>query len=329
LIPLLRVVACIAILAIAILVVLSDLGVNITPLVAGASVFGLAISFGSQALVRDIVSGIFYLADDAFRVGEYIDCGKAKGTVQGFTLRSIKLRHQNGQLHTIPFGQLGQVTNFSRDWATVKFNLRFAPKTDLEKLRKTVKAIGRDMLGDPELKDDFLEPLKMQGVADITDNGLVVRFKFTVKPMNPSLVQRQAIKRMVTAFAANGIDFASATIPVQALRAVLDAPSAGATVAPTPVGNAEAPTRLRKSRELERARVCNLALDCRAHARKCRRRSAALCSVGLSGNMGLSRRVDHYSDCEHVREWHCALRRARGEQKRRSARVHLLNPPPM
>ena len=89
---------------------------NITPLIAGASVFGLAISFGSQTLVRDIVSGIFYLTDDAFRVGEYIDCGKAKGTVEGFTLRSIRLRHQNGQVHTIPFGQLGQITNFSRDW---------------------------------------------------------------------------------------------------------------------------------------------------------------------------------------------------------------------
>ena len=101
---------------VAVLIALEDFGVNTTPLIAGASVFGLAISFGSQTLVRDIVSGIFYLTDDAFRVGEYIDCGKAKGTVEGFTLRSIKLRHQNGQIHTIPFGQLGQITNFSRDW---------------------------------------------------------------------------------------------------------------------------------------------------------------------------------------------------------------------
>ncbi|WP_262031734.1 mechanosensitive ion channel family protein [Microvirga sp. Mcv34] len=231
LMPLLRVFASIAILVIALLIVLSDLGVNITPLIAGASVFGLAISFGSQTLVRDIVSGIFYLADDAFRVGEYIDCGKAKGTVEGFTLRSIKLRHQNGQLHTIPFGQLGQITNFSRDWTTVKFNFRFARKTDLEKLRKTVKAIGQDMLEDPELKGNFLEPLKMQGVTDITDNALVVRFKFTVKPMNPSLVQRQAIKRMVAAFAANGIEFADATVAVQTLGAALDTPAAGASAA--------------------------------------------------------------------------------------------------
>src|SRR5204862_3371532 len=116
----------ITIVVLALLTILSQLGVNITALVAGASVIGLAISFGSQTLVKDIVSGVFYLVDDAFRVGEYIDAGKAKGTVEGFTLRSLKLRHQNGQVHTIPFGQLGQITNFSRDWITVKFNLRFA-----------------------------------------------------------------------------------------------------------------------------------------------------------------------------------------------------------
>ncbi|MEA2800097.1 MAG: moderate conductance mechanosensitive channel, partial [Rhodospirillaceae bacterium] len=131
--PLLRMAMMIVIGVIAVLVALQDFGVNITPLIAGASVLGLAVSFGSQTLVKDIVSGVFYLSDDAFRVGEYIDCGKAKGTVEGFTLRSIKLRHQNGPVHTIPFGQLGQITNFSRDWSTVKFNLRFARDTDLEK----------------------------------------------------------------------------------------------------------------------------------------------------------------------------------------------------
>jgi moderate conductance mechanosensitive channel len=208
LMPLLRIGLAITIFALAGLIVLSDLGVNITPLIAAASVFGLAISFGSQTLVRDIVSGIFYLADDAFRVGDYIDCGKAKGAVEGFTLRSIRLRHQNGQVHTIPFGQLGQITNFNRDWTGVKFNLRVARNTDLEKLRKTVKKIGEEMLEDPELKGEILEPLKMQGIADIADNAIIVRFKFTVKPGKPTLVQHQAISRMMAAFGLAGIEFA-------------------------------------------------------------------------------------------------------------------------
>jgi small-conductance mechanosensitive channel len=212
-----RVAMAVIIVVLTVLIVLSELGVNIAPLIAGASVVGLAISFGSQTLVRDVVSGIFFLADDAFRVGEYVDVGKAKGTVEGFTLRSIRLRHQNGQVHTIPFGQLGQITNHSRDWTTVKFNLRFARDTDIEKLRKTVKKIGQEMMADPELKRDLLQPLKMQGVADIADNALVVRFKFTCRPIKPTFIQRQAIKRMFHAFPAAGIEFAQATINVQAL----------------------------------------------------------------------------------------------------------------
>lgn len=212
--PILRVVLGIVIFVTAALVILDSLSVSITPFLAGASVFGLAISFGSQTLVHDIVSGIFYLADDAFRVGEYIDCGKAKGTVEGFTLRSIRLRHQSGQIHTIPFGQLGQITNFSRDYSTLKFNLRFDRNIDLEKLRKVTKKIGETMLADPEFKDDFLEPLKLQGIADIADNAMVMRFKMTVRPSRPSYVQREAIKLLVSAFKEAGLEFAGTTAVV-------------------------------------------------------------------------------------------------------------------
>src|SRR6201999_2198332 len=123
--PVLRMFAGVAILILATLLVLSQLGVNITPLIAGFSVLGLAVSFGSQSLVRDIVSGIFFLAEDSFRVGEYIDGSKVKGTVEGFSVRALRLRHQNGPLHIVPFGQITHITNFSRDYATVKFNLAF------------------------------------------------------------------------------------------------------------------------------------------------------------------------------------------------------------
>jgi small-conductance mechanosensitive channel len=132
-------------------------------------------------------------------------------------MRSLKLRHQSGQIHTIPFGQLGQITNFSRDWTTAKFNLRFMPNTDLEKLRKTVKKIGVEMMDDPEMKDEILMPLKMQGVADITDSAIVVRFKFTVKPNKPSYIQREALKRMFRAFPEAGIEFANAVLALQNL----------------------------------------------------------------------------------------------------------------
>ena len=209
LMPLLRVVAGATIVVIGSLLVLSELGVNITPLIAGASVFGLAVSFGSQSLVRDIVSGVFFLAEDSFRIGEYVDCSKVKGTVEGFSVRSLKLRHQNGQLHIVPFGQVGHITNFSRDWTVVKFNIAFANGTDIELLRKTVKKIGLAMMEEPAYKPILLDPPKMQGVVDIKDNSVIVRFKFMARPKNPTLVQRMVIRRMYEQFPALGLQFAS------------------------------------------------------------------------------------------------------------------------
>ena len=208
LMPLLRFTLAVLIGAVAILISLSDIGVDITPLLAGLSVFGLAVSFGSQALVKDIVSGIFYLADDAFRVGEQIDCGKAVGTVEGFTLRSIRLRHSSGQVHTIPFGDLGQIANFSRDWAAVKFGLRFARDTDLDKLRAATKALGAELADDPAYGADILEPLKMQGVGEVADNALVIRFKFKARPGNPGRIQDEAVQRILRTFPAQGLELA-------------------------------------------------------------------------------------------------------------------------
>ena len=232
--PVLRILLGITIVVMAVLVALSQLGVNIGPLLAGAGVVGLAISFGSQALVRDIVSGIFFMTDDAFRVGEYIDTGKLKGTVEKITLRSVRLRHHNGQVHTIPFGQLTSITNFSRDWQTVKFNVRLARDTDIELVRKTVKKIGLEMMQNPELGKELLMPLKLQGVADIADNALIVRMKFTARPAKPSWVQREALKRVYKVFGEKGIDFASSTITVQAAGALPPEAVGGAAATATP-----------------------------------------------------------------------------------------------
>jgi len=217
--PVLRIFMLVTIALVAALIALSDLGVNTTSLIAGASIFGLAISFGSQSLVHDIVSGIFFMADDAFRIGEYIDTGKTKGSVEGMSVRSLRLRHQNGQIHVIPFGQIQQVTNFSRDWTTVKFNLRLQHDTDIEKVRKTVKLIGAEMMKDPALAAELIQPLKMQGVADIDPNGLVVRLKFTARPAQPGLIQREALKRITQQFRERGIEFANANMMVQTVTA--------------------------------------------------------------------------------------------------------------
>jgi small-conductance mechanosensitive channel len=209
LMPMIRVTVGTIIAVIAALVALDDLGVNTAPLLAGASVLGLAISFGSQALVKDIVSGIFYLADDAFRVGEYIHCGQAEGTVEGFTLRSIRLRHPNGQIQVIPFGDLGQISNYSRDWAAIKFNLRFARDTDLDKLREATRKIGAELMEEPDLKADILEPLTINSVAEVADNALVVQFKLKTRPGSTGAVQDRTLRQMLKTMPELGFAFAT------------------------------------------------------------------------------------------------------------------------
>jgi small-conductance mechanosensitive channel len=220
--PMLRVGFGVVIAVVTALVVLSHLGLDTAPLIAGAGVFGLAISFGSQSLVRDVISGLFYIWDDAFRVGEYLDTGRLKGTVEALGVRSIKLRHHNGPLHTIPYGQLGAVTNLSRDFATIKFNLRLEPGSDLELVRKTAKRIGLEMQENPEIASEVMLPLKMQGIAEVADNAVVLRFKFTARPVKPSWVQREYLKQMYREFSEKGIAFAKGAVMLQTVPAKSD-----------------------------------------------------------------------------------------------------------
>jgi small-conductance mechanosensitive channel len=213
--PVMRGVVLGAVIGLTGLVVLSKLGVDIGPLLAGFGILGLAISFGSQALVRDIVSGFFFMLEDAFRIGEYVDTGRLKGTVEKISLRSMQLRHQSGQIHTVPFGQIQSLTNASRDWATVKFNVRLDHSADIEKARKTIKKVGLALLEEPEFGPHFIAQLKMQGVADITDAAIVIRLKFTAKPNQASMLQREALKRVYRGLNEAGVPFASNAVTVR------------------------------------------------------------------------------------------------------------------
>ncbi|MDO1583588.1 mechanosensitive ion channel family protein [Rhizobium oryzicola] len=223
-----------AVIAIAALVVISSAGVDVAPLLAGFGVLGLAFSFGSQSLVKDIVSGIFFLAEDAFRIGEYIDTGKLMGTVEQITIRSVRLRHHNGPIHTIPFGQITSVTNYSRDWGTIKFELRFDRNADLELIRKTAKKVGLALLQEPEYGSEFLVPLKMQGIQAVTETSLVIRFKFTARPGNPSILKREGMKRLLAAFKAANIALANNAVTVNSPATPAEIAAASATVLPLP-----------------------------------------------------------------------------------------------
>ena len=226
--PLLRGFLLVTIVTVSAMVVLASLGVNIGPLIAAASVLGLAIGFGAQSLVADIISGIFFLVDDAFRKGEYIDVGGNTGTVEQISVRSMQLRHHNGPIHTIPYSQINTLTNFSRDWVIMKFELRIPFEEDVEKVRKLVKKVGQKLLEDPEHGPQFLEPLKSQGVNRMDDSAFVVRCKFSAKPGNQWALRRVAYAEIQSAFAKAGIKFAPKRVVVEAVTPALAAAGAAA-----------------------------------------------------------------------------------------------------
>lgn len=215
LLPLVRVLVLSTITVTIVMMALTQVGVNITPLFAGAGVVGLAIGFGSRQLVEDVISGAFYLADDAFRVGEYIDIGKVKGTVERISVRSFQLRHQNGPLNTIRFGEVSHVTNFSRDWAIMKLPIRVPLDADSEKIRKIIKKVGEELQNDPELGPKFLQPLKSQGVYQMDDSALIIRVKFMTRPNDQFILRRVVYHRIQEAFHKAGIRFANRVVTVR------------------------------------------------------------------------------------------------------------------
>ena len=238
--PLVLVCAQAAIGVIFALLAIGALGVDITPLLAGAGILGLAIGFGAQKLVTDVVSGIFFLIDDAFRVGEYVDVGGTMGTVEKISIRSMQLRHHRGAVHTIPYGEIPKLTNFSRDWVIMKLMFTVPFETDPNKVKKIFKKIGAEMLEDPLFKDDFLEPFKSQGVLQYDDVGIVMRGKFMAKPGTQFTIRKELLNKIRREFEANGIEFARREIRVAVSDAESEQPDPERQATLTAAGGAAA-----------------------------------------------------------------------------------------
>ncbi|MGF1476522.1 MAG: mechanosensitive ion channel family protein [Geminicoccaceae bacterium] len=235
LLPVFKVIVMITVIVMVVLIALSSLGINIAPLLAGAGVVGLAIGFGAQALVRDIVAGIFFLIDDAFRVGEYIEMGELRGTVEAISIRSMRVRHHRGAVHTIPFGELKSLTNYSRDWVMMKLEFRVPFETDLKLAKKIVKQIDAELRANPDYGDSFLEPLKFQGVRRMEEFNMVVGVKFMTKPGEQWTIRRDAYQRIRDEFEKNGIHFAQRNVKVE----VIGGPPLSEDVKQAAVGAAE------------------------------------------------------------------------------------------
>lgn len=196
------------------LLFLSSMGINIGPLLAGAGVIGLAIGFGAQTLVKDIIAGVFFLIDDAFRVGDYIETGGQKGMVEHISLRSLRLRNPRGPVHTIPFGDMGTVTNMSRDYIITKLDFRVRYDTDVDKVRKIIKKINMEIEKDPEMGSNLLDKIKSQGVRELDDSAMIMRLKFKTIPGEQFVIRREVFRMIQESFRETGIEFAHRNVTV-------------------------------------------------------------------------------------------------------------------
>jgi len=215
LLPLLRNIAMIAFGALLALVVLGEFGVNIAPLLAGAGVVGVAIGFGAQKLVQDVITGAFMLFENTIAVGDSVKIGDHAGIVEGMSIRTLRLRDSAGALHTMPFSAVGTVINLSRDFGYHSFELNLSYESDVELALATILQVGAEMQADPALAADILAPLELFGVERLGDWAIVLSGRIKTPPARQAVIARAFNRRIKDAFAAAGLKLALPTRVLQ------------------------------------------------------------------------------------------------------------------
>ena len=206
LLPLLRTTILVVLVTLMVLVVLSELGVNIAPLLAGAGVVGLAVGIGSQALVKDIITGVFILMENQFAVGDVIRVGTHAGLVEDITLRTIRMRDFGGIVHIVPFGEVASVENMTKDFSRYVFDVGVAYREDTDQVVEVLHEIGAEMAADPAFADLIVAPLEVMGVDAFEDSAVVIKARITTRPIKQWDVGREFNRRMKKRFDELGIE---------------------------------------------------------------------------------------------------------------------------
>lgn len=206
LLPLLRRTVSIVLGLIAALIVLSELGINIAPLLAGAGVVGLAIGFGAQTLVKDVITGIFILTEDTVAVGDIVDLGGNGGVVEDISIRTIRLRDTEGIVHVIPFSEVTKIKNMTRGYAQALFDLGISYRENVDEVIEVIKALAIEFRAEPEWNARILDDLEMWGVDQLADSAVVLRFRIKTLPAQQWSVKREFSKRIKQRFDELGIE---------------------------------------------------------------------------------------------------------------------------
>lgn len=206
LLSLLRSVGLVIIGVMTLFMVLGALGVELGPLLAGAGVVGLAVSFGAQSLVKDVISGLFMLFENQFGVGDVIRIEGVSGAVEQMTLRIVVLRDVHGVVHIVPNGQITKVSNLTRSWARVVLDVGVAYREDPDRVSDVLRAVGHELWEDPEWRPLLVEPLEVPGIEAFGESSVTIRVTVKTLPLKQWDVARELRRRIKLRFDADGIE---------------------------------------------------------------------------------------------------------------------------
>lgn len=191
---------------VAVLVILEQLGIATGPLLAGVGIFGLAIGFASQSLIKDVINGLFILFEDSLSVGDVVMLRSIGGQVEKVTLRSVTIRDLAGNVHVIPNSSIDMVTNMTKDFSRYVLDVPIAYREDVDTVIDLLREIDDDMRHDPEYGRDILEPMEILGLDRFEDSAMVIRARVKTRPIQQWRIGREFQRRMKKAFDARGIE---------------------------------------------------------------------------------------------------------------------------
>lgn len=201
-----RDVARVVILAVGGMMILSEIGVDLKPILAAAGLGGLAIGFGAQSLVKDMISGFFILLEDSIQVGDVVEIAGVSGLVEEVKLRTITLRDLSGNVHVVPNGVIDKVKNMTKVYAFYLFDVGVAYRENVDEVMVVLHEIAEELRDDLQFKDDILEPLEMLGVDQFADSAVIIKCRIKTKPIKQWRIGREMNRRIKKTFDAKGIE---------------------------------------------------------------------------------------------------------------------------
>ncbi|MBN1546484.1 MAG: mechanosensitive ion channel family protein [Syntrophaceae bacterium] len=201
-----RYVMVFAIAAVAAMTILKELGINIGPVLAAAGIVGLAVGFGAQSLVKDVISGFFILMEDQIRVGDVVGIADKAGLVEKVNLRTTVLRDLAGNVHYVPNGQISVVTNMTKEYSCYVFNIGVAYRENVDEVIEIIQEVDEGLRNDPEFKNDILAPIEILGLDQFADSAIVIKARTTTVPIQQWRIGREFNRRLKKVFDERNIE---------------------------------------------------------------------------------------------------------------------------